>query len=321
MQAEPLLRFGPYRLGVNSGQLWRGTLEVKLTPKALAVLRCLLEQAGQVVSKEVLFQAVWPKTVVSDAALTACIQELRQMLRDDARNPRYIETVHRRGYRFIAPLTTPPLPSLESRVQSLGSEGHGEASLVQTLDTRRQILDFPLVGRETELVQLHGWWEKALSGERQIVFVTGEPGIGKTTLVEAFLKSLASSVPRLASKNQNLPTIQALDPRPQTLDVSVWLGRGQCIEHYGAGEAYLPILEALGRLCRRPEGQRLIALLHRQAPSWLVQMPALLSPPALVALQRQTQGVTRERMLRELAEAMEALTAERPVVLWLEDLH
>jgi predicted ATPase len=102
---------------------------------------------------------------------------------------------------------------------------------------------------------------------------------------------------------------------------SPWLGRGQCIEHYGAGEAYLPILEALGRLCRALDGKRLIALLHQHAPAWLVQMPALLKATELEALQRKTAGATKERMLRELAEAMEALTAERPLVLWLEDLH
>ena len=77
------------------------------------------------------------------------------------------------------------------------------------------------------------------------------------------------------------------------------------------GEAYLPVLEALGRLCREADGQDVIALLRHQAPTWLVQMPALVSPAELEELQRRTAGVTRERMLRELAEALEALTAER----------
>jgi DNA-binding winged helix-turn-helix (wHTH) protein len=109
METEQALRFGPFRLDLEHGQLWRGTQGVKLTPKALAVLHQLVQQAGQVVSKEALFQTVWADTVVSDAALTFCIQELRRALRDDAKEPRYIETVHRRGFRFIAPLTTAPL--------------------------------------------------------------------------------------------------------------------------------------------------------------------------------------------------------------------
>src|SRR2546428_252463 len=147
--------------------------------------------------------------------------------------------------------------------------------------------------------------------------------MGKTALVEVSLQSLESSVQRLASKDQppQPHPVQTLDPRRQTLDASMWNGRGQCIDHYGAGEAYLPVLEALGRLCREPGGKRLIELLSQHAPSWLVQMPALLSPAELEMLQRKVAGTTRERMLRELAEAVEAITAERPLVLWLEDLH
>src|SRR6266849_3635291 len=109
--------------------------------------------------------------------------------------------------------------------------------------------------------------------------------------------------------------------RRRTLDASLWIGRGQCVEHYGAGEAYLPVLEALGRLCREEDGKDVIALLRHQAPTWLVQIPAVLNPAELEELQRQTAGVTRERMLRELAEALEALTAERVLILWFEDLH
>src|SRR5262245_48543107 len=120
MQVEQTLSFGPYRLDLGQGQLWRGKQEVKLTLKALAVLRHLVEHPSQVVTKEELFGAVWSDTVVSDAALTYCVQELRRALRDDARSPRYIETVHRRGFRFIAPLSTAsPVPSLKSQVQSL----------------------------------------------------------------------------------------------------------------------------------------------------------------------------------------------------------
>ena len=71
---------------------------MRLTKKAVAVLRYLVEQAGQAVTKEELFQAVWSDTVVSDAALSSCIQEVRQALHDNAKKPRYIETVHRRGF-------------------------------------------------------------------------------------------------------------------------------------------------------------------------------------------------------------------------------
>src|SRR5262249_15507939 len=128
------------------------------------------------------------------------------------------------------------------------------------------------------------------------IFVTGEAGIGKTTLVDTWLARLGP-------------------------EAALWSVRGQCIEHYGAGEAYLPVLEALGRLCRQPGQKRLLGLLRQYAPTWLVQLPWLLRPAARTALQREVLGSTRERMLREMAEALEILTAETPLVLVLEDLH
>jgi DNA-binding winged helix-turn-helix (wHTH) protein len=101
MQTYQSLSFGPYRLDLHTRQLWRGKQEVRLTLKAAAVLYYLLERAGQVATKDELFATVWSDTVVSNAALTSCIQELRHALHDDARKPRYLETVHRRGFRFI----------------------------------------------------------------------------------------------------------------------------------------------------------------------------------------------------------------------------
>lgn len=94
------LTFGRYRLEPRRG-LKSGAREVHLTPKALALLSFIAERPGEAITKEELFGAVWPGTTVGDAALVTCIQELRKALRDDARKPRYIETLHRRGYRFI----------------------------------------------------------------------------------------------------------------------------------------------------------------------------------------------------------------------------
>jgi DNA-binding winged helix-turn-helix (wHTH) protein len=206
--ADQLLSFGPYRFDPGHGQLWRGKQGVKLTLKAIALLRQLVQQAGQVVTKEELFRRVWPDTVVSDTTLTSCILELRQALHDRAKTPRYIETVHRRGYRFIGKVV---------------SSQHSVASSLLSSPTPSIQHPAPLlVGREAELRQLHSWLEKALSGERQIVFVSGEPGIGKTTLVEAFLSGIREGL------GVGLSSSQSPIPSP-------WLGRGQCIEHYGAG--------------------------------------------------------------------------------------
>ena len=98
-------KFGPFRFIPRSGQLWNHEVEVRLTPKAAAVLGMLLERAGAPVSKQELFASIWRDTIVSDDALVSCIQELRHALDDDARRPQYIETRHRMGYRFIAELS------------------------------------------------------------------------------------------------------------------------------------------------------------------------------------------------------------------------
>src|SRR5262245_52771270 len=97
--------FGHHRYEPATGRLWAAQRELKLTRKAAAVLGLLLERGGQPVTKQELFAAVWSGTVVSDDALTTCIQELRKALGDDAKQPRYIETRHRYGYCFVAELT------------------------------------------------------------------------------------------------------------------------------------------------------------------------------------------------------------------------
>jgi len=99
------LTFGRYRLEPRVG-LMSGDREVRLTPKALALLSFIAGRPGEVITKEELFAAVWPEVAVGDAALVTCIQELRKALRDDARKPHYIETLHRRGYRFIGKMSS-----------------------------------------------------------------------------------------------------------------------------------------------------------------------------------------------------------------------
>jgi predicted ATPase len=135
-----------------------------------------------------------------------------------------------------------------------------------------------------------------MNGQRQLVFVTGEPGIGKTALVEEFLSQFDG------------------DQTPR-------IGRGQCVELYGAGEAYLPLLEALGRMGRAAGGEQVVKILKQYAPTWLIQLPALLADSDLEAVQRRAQGATRDRMLRELVEALDTLSTDAPLILLLEDLH
>lgn len=298
MEPDPNLSFPPFRLDTVTNRLWRGEQVVLLRPKPLAVLRYLIEQQGRVVASIELLQALWPNTVVSGGVLKVAIQAIRHALSDDAATPQFIETVPGRGYRWIGAVQSPDQSGVRSQNQSAQLQELNQAGL-QTPDSG--LRDSLLVGREAELRRLHGWLGKTLSGTRQVVFVTGEPGIGKTSVVDAFVAQLSGAVVHMR--------------------MPLWVARGQCVEQYGAGEAYLPILEAVERLCREPGHERLLPLLRQYAPLWLAQMPSFLSPTERERLQREVLGSTQERMLRELVAVIETLTADTVLVLVLEDLH
>ena len=101
MGSEKRIIFDPFSLDLANECLWRGSQAIKLRPKAFAVLNYLLGRPGQLITKEELLNAVWPETFVGDAVLKVVIRELREALGDDPKSPRFIETAHRRGYRFI----------------------------------------------------------------------------------------------------------------------------------------------------------------------------------------------------------------------------
>jgi predicted ATPase len=147
------------------------------------------------------------------------------------------------------------------------------------------------------LGELRGYLQLAVRGQRQLVWVTGEPGIGKTALVDA-------------SQRQAAMDVQGLR-----------LARGQCIEGYGGKEAYYPMLDALGHWCRGGGGDAVVQTLAAHAPTWLVQFPALVTREHRELLQRELLGATRQRIVREICEALETLTAARPLLLMLEDLQ
>lgn len=284
----PNVSFFPFSLDLATDRLWREGAPVALRPKSVAVLRYLIERRDRVVSHEELRHAVWSGTVVSPAVVKVCIQEIRAALGDNSRTPRFLVTTPRQGYRFIAPLELPSSPAFENHRA--------------TFSAPSPFLPHPLVGREAELSLLFHWLEQAQRGERQVVLVSGELGIGKTTLVDAFLARLTPAR-------------------------YVWVARGQCIEHHGASEAYLPLLEAMERLGRGPAQAHVMTVLNQYAPTWLAQLPPLHAGTHRHDLQHLMRSATPERMLREMATALEALTTnaithEPPLlVLVVEDIH
>jgi serine/threonine protein kinase/tetratricopeptide (TPR) repeat protein len=154
------------------------------------------------------------------------------------------------------------------------------------------------VGREPELTKLEGLLRQTIAGNGRVVFITGEPGIGKTSLSDEFLRRARSSYPGLL------------------------VSRGRCVEQYGTGEAYLPFLDAIGPMLEGPGRERLASILRTYAPTWCTQLPAVFaSTGALEKLQQETIGATKERMMREMGDALGMFANTSPIALLLEDLH
>ncbi len=104
MSASQVLTFAEFRLDPERGQLLRGATPVALTPKAFALLEYLASRAGRLVSKQELLDAIWPNVFVGEAVLKGTIRDVRRALGDDSHAPLFIQTAHRRGYRFVAPV-------------------------------------------------------------------------------------------------------------------------------------------------------------------------------------------------------------------------
>jgi serine/threonine protein kinase/tetratricopeptide (TPR) repeat protein len=155
-----------------------------------------------------------------------------------------------------------------------------------------------LVGREPEMRKLEAFLKQAVAGTGRVVFITGEPGIGKTSLSDEFLRSIR--------KQQS----------------GLLIARGRCVEQYGTGEAYLPFLDAMGELLQGPGRERIAAILRTYAPTWCMELPtAFASSGSLEKLQQETIGATKERMMREMGDALGMFSTTSPVVLLFEDLH
>jgi len=208
-------QFGSYRLDLRNECLWCGEEQLTLTPRPFSVLRYLVENPQRLITHNELLEALWPETYVQPQVLRTYILELRKLLGDDPHDPQFIETIPKRGYRFLAPVT----------------DGGPESASSS-----------PLIGRESELAALHRHLDRARNGERPTIFVTGEPGIGKTALIDAFCIEISHAA-RLR------------------------IARGQSLEGFGGKESLYPVREALNGLCNSDDGKAR-TLLTSAAPGW-----------------------------------------------------
>jgi len=243
------------------------------------------------VSKEDLLDSVWTDAIVSEGTLTNSIRELRAALGDDARSPKYIETVHRRGFRFVArlervepsPAETASPPSPATTTQPRG-----------TAAVRAPVSAF--VGRRSELDRLLRLASEAFAGSRRIVLVRGEAGIGKSTLVDRFTAALSR------------------DPAHARVRVAT----GRAVGYLQGAPPFLPVLSAIEALATGADAAAIVASLAIHAPDLLQQMPWL---SADAESRASKVGPIRRELGARLVDFFAELTAEQPLALVLEDLH
>jgi serine/threonine protein kinase/tetratricopeptide (TPR) repeat protein len=167
-----------------------------------------------------------------------------------------------------------------------------------TVTTRRLTTSTSIVGREDELEAMDDEFDRAHRGKARMVVISGEAGLGKTTLVEAF--------------------VTALEERGEPARV----GRGRCSERLAGSEAYLPVLEALESLQRSEQLGSLTRLVRALAPSWYAQlMPPSENDSSAARLAAETSGGSQERLKREIASLLEEAGRLQPIVLWFDDVH
>ncbi len=311
----PSPKSGDLRIDDAAECIWRDGEKIGVPPKAFLVLRRLMQRPAELVTKSELLEAVWPDTYVTDIVLNNAVGQLRQALGDNPKQPRFIETVHRRGFRWIGPVNA-EAPSGSASTDTL------HASF--TLHAAEANTDTAFVGRTESLAELARCYARAAAGQRQLVLVSGEPGIGKTTLVDQFAASLVTQGSSLATRRSSLArsagkALPQANNEPRATS-NVLLARGQCIETYGAGDLYRPLREAVEQLLR-DGGEETRAVFRKHAPSWFLSIPELASAAELEELRRSVITTKSESAQRELERAIEAASAERPIVLVLEDLH
>ncbi|MDX2201483.1 MAG: AAA family ATPase [Hyphomicrobiaceae bacterium] len=268
----------PFVIDAESSTLLLGDTALPVGRRAVSILTALVEHGGVPITKDRLIQLAWGGRAIEESNLSVQIAILRKALGRVPGGERWIETLPRRGYRFVGPhqMAGPAPPE-----QDKNGYDSDETSW--------------RVGRSIELNALEALSRRSAQGKRSTAFVTGDAGIGKSTLLDMITG-------RLTSRGATVLT-------------------GCCTERFGTDGGFGPLVDALASHCRQPRGKSMLAALRAAAPTWLLQMPHLIEDGQTGSFAQEIFGATKERMLREFCELLESLSQSQTWVLVLEDLH
>ncbi len=281
--------FGDFELDERLYELRRGGEVVKVEPKIFDVLAYLVRHRERVVSKEELLEKLWPGEFVSDSVLPRCITVARKALGDDASGQRAIQTVHGRGYRFIAPLSgrgAGPARAGSRAAATVPNGGEGDASLPEPAAL--------FVGREEAMRELEMALAQAVDGHGRLVLLVGEPGIGKTRTAEELARRAAG---RAA------------------------VHTGRCYEGEGA-PAFWPWVQVLRSCLGDADPARVLADLGDTAGAAMQLVPELADQlPGTRSAPGDSAEQTRFRLFESVTTFLTRSARSEPLVLVLDDLH
>jgi predicted ATPase len=263
-----LKQFGTFVLDTANECLWSGNSQIALQPKPFAVLRYLTENPGRLITHDELLDKIWPDTFVQPQVLRTYVLELRKILGDDAAQPQFIQTLPKRGYCFVAPVAEKAISTRGSSPPAAGPAG--------------------LLDREAEIARLNDHLLAVKAGQRRMIFVSGEPGIGKTALLDSFVRESEGEI---------------------------LIARGHCVPGVCHEESFYPVSEALGHLGTSGDRESVCRVLARVAPAWLAAFGREQCAELKITY---TPG---ERSPGSLCAALEEISAARPLLLVIEDLQ
>ena len=260
----------------------RNDTQVQLSAKAFTILNYLFERPNQLVSKIELLNKAWADTVTVEAVLKNCISELRKALDDDPKRPEFIQTIHRRGYRFIGKdllLRSPDCTGNQPNYFNLNDLSPPQI----------------LVGRDEQFLQLTQFWQESSKGVHLQVVLNGEPGVGKSILANSWIRQLEKS----------------------TRDVLII--KSQC-KSYTKDYSYMTLIDCIDQICNSRFSEKADQLLERCCPQLVSNLP-ILAQHWSGNKSNNADFTNSEILLFQIARFFECLSKEISLLWLIDDVH